>query len=381
MALEEYSILKISYADAMNIVVRNHYLHRKCPCSAAFGLMRRGEIKGVVIYGTPSSSGLRKGVAGQHNAGNVIELVRLWVDDSVPKNGESYLIGRTLKLCGKEIVVSFADTAQGHTGVVYQATNWTYTGLSAKRTSWTVDGQDKHGHTFADKYSAKEMREKFGENFRLVERSRKHRYVFINAKGARKQQLMADMIYQSLPYPKTNQNRSDLTCSQGFPVVQFSFTQTSSRRYTMEQVVEATEVKKVSIRPNTAGMVKTKGGSFHKDDFIGTTLAGLSVAQVKEIAAGLGIEVGKYDHLNAGQQRMTIGNALRKLAADEEKANQIAAAADDLKEENEQVAADKVAAKEAAKVEKEAKKAAEKAAKAQAAADKKAQKAAAEAAE
>ena len=169
----------------MDIVVKNHYLHRKAPCSIAFGLFLDGIIKGVICYGTPSSSPLRIGIAGKENILNVVELTRLWVDDSVPKNGESYLIGNTMRKSGKEIIVSYAEIQQGHIGTVYQATNWIYTGLSAKRTNWTIKGINKHCQTIADKYSSKEIREKYGDDFSLQPRPRKHRYVFINAKGSR----------------------------------------------------------------------------------------------------------------------------------------------------------------------------------------------------
>lgn len=204
MALERYRIEQITYRQAMDVVVKNHYLHRKAPCSIAFGLFLGESLKGVVCYGTPSSAPLRAGIAGKENAGNVIELTRLWVCDSVPRNGESYLIGNTLKRCGKEIVVSFAEIQQGHLGTVYQATNWLYTGLSAKRTNWTVKGINLHCQTLADKYTAKEIREKYGDNFYLVERPRKHRYVYINAKGARKRELIAGLRYGIEPYPKQN---------------------------------------------------------------------------------------------------------------------------------------------------------------------------------
>jgi len=202
MALQDYSIKRITYAEAMRIVVQNHYLHRKAPCSIAFGLFLGDEIKGVVCYGTPSSAPLRSGIAGGEHAFNVVELTRLWVCDSVPKNGESFLIGRTLKLSGKEIVVSFAEIQQGHVGIVYQATNWIYTGLSAKRTNWTISGMDKHCQTIADKYTAKEIREQFGDRFSLTDRPRKHRYIFINAKGKRKAELIAALRYKPKPYPK-----------------------------------------------------------------------------------------------------------------------------------------------------------------------------------
>jgi hypothetical protein len=201
--LGDWSVRPIDNATAQDVVVKHHYLHRKAPCSQAFGLFDdAGELRGVVMYGTPSSSSLRAGIAGKEHANNVVELTRLWIDDSTPKNSESYLIGNSIKHCGKEIVVSFADTSQNHLGIVYQATNWMYTGLSAKRTDWQVQGIEKHGHTWADKYTAVEMRELFGDKFTLVPRSRKHRYIYLNAKGKRKKELMALLKYQQQPYPK-----------------------------------------------------------------------------------------------------------------------------------------------------------------------------------
>jgi len=202
MIKELFSIQRIAYKTAMNIVIENHYLHRKAPCSFAFGLFDKENIIGVVVYGTPSSAPLRGGICGLEEKDNVIELTRLWVNDTAPKNCESYLIGNTLKLVDKEIVVSFAEINQGHLGIVYQATNWIYTGLSAKRTNWTIEGNDKHCQTIADKYTASEIREKYGDKFSLVDRPRKHRYVFFNADRKRKKRLLAKLKYPVLPYPK-----------------------------------------------------------------------------------------------------------------------------------------------------------------------------------
>ena len=202
MALQGYRIAPICYADAMQLVVENHYLHRKAPCSVAFGLFWGNAVKGVIVYGTPSSAPLRRGLAGDHNKFNVVELTRLWVSDDVPRNGESFLIGRTLAHAGKELVVSYAEISQGHTGVVYQATNWIYTGLSAKRSNWTIAGVDKHCQTIADKYTVAELRAKFGDRFSQEPRGRKHRYVWINARGKRREELLADLKYPVLPYPK-----------------------------------------------------------------------------------------------------------------------------------------------------------------------------------
>jgi len=200
-----YEIRKISYKEAMDFVVKNHYLHRKAPCSYAFGLFEKinpDNLIGVITYGTPSSAPLRKGVCGESEILNVIELTRLWIKDGTPRNTESYFIGNTIPLVNKEIIVSYAEIEQGHIGYVYQATNWIYTGLSAKRTNWTVEGIDKHCQTIADKYTSKQLKELYGDKFTLVDRPRKHRYVYFNCNRRRKKELLKKLKYEIKPYPK-----------------------------------------------------------------------------------------------------------------------------------------------------------------------------------
>lgn len=199
-----YYIAPIDYHLAMDLVIEHHYLHRKSPCSFAFGLfeINTNKIVGCVVYGTPSSAPLRRGICGASEKDNVLELTRLWVQDDVRRNAESFLIGNTVRLVDKEIIVSYADVSKNHIGYVYQATNWIYTGLSAKRTNWTVKGIELHCQTLADKYTAQEIREKYKEDFSLVDRPRKHRYVFFNCGKYRRRELISKLNYPILPYPK-----------------------------------------------------------------------------------------------------------------------------------------------------------------------------------
>ena len=201
----DYSIKRIPYKLAMDMVIKHHYLHRKCPCSFAFGLFdKNNEIKGVVVYGVSCSSTLLKGICGPEEAHNVYELNRLWVDDSVPKNGESFLIANTIKQLDKEIIVSFADTSKGHVGYVYQATNFLYCGLSAKFLDPKVRGKENMHHaTYAHGMTMKQVKEVYGEeNVYYVERPRKHRYVFFNCNKRRKKELKKKLRYKIYPYPK-----------------------------------------------------------------------------------------------------------------------------------------------------------------------------------
>lgn len=80
---------------------------------------------------------------------------------------------------------------------------------------------------------------------------------------------------------------------------------------------EATEVQKTVIRPDLKRYVRAKSGNGKRthrtDDFVARSLDGKTVQEVLEGGAKLGIDVAKWGHLNPGQQRMLVGNALRHL--------------------------------------------------------------------
>jgi hypothetical protein len=183
-------VTPIPAKEAEPFLLMRHYAKRMCPISFAFGAYRDTVLVGVVTYGTPASSPLRIGICGEDWADKVLELNRLCCENS--KNVASTLVGRSLRLLPKpSVIVSYADTAQGHVGYIYQATNFIYTGLSAKRTDWKIKGREHlHGATVADESRGQEnraewMRAKYGDDFYLEDRSRKHRYVF--AVGTKKQ--------------------------------------------------------------------------------------------------------------------------------------------------------------------------------------------------
>jgi len=202
-----YSVRAVSRDDCTPYILGIHYAHRWPSITYAFGLFRDGILCGVVTYGTPPSAPLRSGVAGAENKHLVLELNRLVLRDNL-KNEASRLVGASLKMLpSPRIIVSFADTEQDHKGVVYQACNFTYHGLSAKRTDWKVKGMEhKHGQTVADEFRgvkdrAKAMREKYGDDFYLSPRPRKHRYIYITG-GPKKRKMIQPLIkYKQEPAP------------------------------------------------------------------------------------------------------------------------------------------------------------------------------------
>jgi hypothetical protein len=162
-------------------IIEKHYLHRPCPISWAWGIVVEDRLKGVLTVGRPCSRTVCEGVCGPDRAADVFELNRLWLHESLPCNSESMFIGWCLRELRKTnrnaILVSYADTKpsesapEGHLGIVYMATNWTYTGTSVR---------------FADKTHGQ-----------VIERSTKHRYVYF-ANAADKKLLQ----WETLPYPK-----------------------------------------------------------------------------------------------------------------------------------------------------------------------------------
>jgi hypothetical protein len=205
----QYIIKPIPYKLAMDVVIEHHYLHRRSSCSYAFGIYTPSNLLlGVITYGSPVSRSLQKGICGNDEANNVIELTRLWVDDRAPKNIESFFIGRTLKMIPNEIIVSYAEIQQGHLGIIYQATNWIYTGLSDKHVIWFIDGvTSKHPRHIFDSYGGfKKAQLILGDRIQKQYRPRKHRYIFFQGNKKRKKELLTKLRYPILPYPKRQED-------------------------------------------------------------------------------------------------------------------------------------------------------------------------------
>jgi hypothetical protein len=209
VSVSQYVVRSIPKEDTHDLLLNVHYAKRLPSISYAFGLFRDERLVGVITYGQPASPTLCKGVAGEANRGNVIELNRLCLVDNLP-NEASRLVGASLKLLpGGIFVVSYADSAQSHLGVVYQATNFLFTGTTASRKEWAVRGLE-HMHSKAisntvadsDKPRMEALKEKYGDRVYYRQRSRKHRYVFLVGNKAQRKEMREALRYEVLPYPK-----------------------------------------------------------------------------------------------------------------------------------------------------------------------------------
>ena len=121
----------------MRLVMRYHYSGRKVGCRYAFGLFEHDSLVGCCCYSIPASYTLCRGVCGEEMKSYVLELSRLVVTTDA-HCAAGRLIGGSLNQLSDSVVVSYADCNEhvGHIGVVYQATNWLYTGQGNAEPKW-----------------------------------------------------------------------------------------------------------------------------------------------------------------------------------------------------------------------------------------------------
>ncbi len=202
-ALQSIRLKPIPFTVAKKILARHHYLH-SLPggTKLTFGIFSGNRLLGAITFG-----------AGPHRAYQLVRdatpddcmaLTRLWLSDELPNNSESRVIGIALRALRKftklKFLVSYADPSQGHEGIVYQATNWLYTGLSETMPLYDLgDGQARHSRSFAHCYGTHSSKyfESRGINIRQIPQTPKHRYVYFLDLTYRN-----NLVPETLPYPK-----------------------------------------------------------------------------------------------------------------------------------------------------------------------------------
>jgi hypothetical protein len=99
-----------------------------------------------------------------------------------------------------KFLVTYADPAQGHLGIIYQATNWLYTGFSQAMPLYDIgDGKHRHSRSLAHTYGTHSVKYllSHGVDIKVVHQTAKHRYVYFLDRGWQDR-----LCCPVLPYPK-----------------------------------------------------------------------------------------------------------------------------------------------------------------------------------
>ncbi len=112
------------------------------------GAWENGEFVGCVVFGRGANNNLGKPF--ELDQVNICELVRIAL--AIHKAPVSQITALAIRMLKKQspnlrLLVSYADPQQGHTGTVYQAMNWIYTGRSQAQSQVMHNGKIMHKRT------------------------------------------------------------------------------------------------------------------------------------------------------------------------------------------------------------------------------------------
>lgn len=223
-----YSVKSITTEQTKEWLLKKHYLKRMCSFSYAFGLFKDNFLVGVLTFGNAVPLTMKKSLYGEKYMDLVYELNRLCTNDNLDKNANSYFISQAFKLLPKPmIIVSYADKSVGHTGYIYQACNFYYTGESHTQLDWKLKGKEHiHSRTLMDEFAFEEnriekLKEKYGDNLYQVKREPKNRYVYILGTKQFKKDLLKYKLFEIKPYPKGDNKYYDASYNPSIQIQLF----------------------------------------------------------------------------------------------------------------------------------------------------------------
>ncbi|MDQ3642775.1 MAG: DNA methyltransferase [Actinomycetota bacterium] len=140
------------------LMADDHYL-RSMPAAArrCYGVFLDGVLVGGVVFTSGARHGHRLLVGGRPQ--EVATLARLWLSDALPRNSESRVLGVVLRDLRRttswRLLLSYADPAAGHVGIIYQATGWRYLGQTPGESYVLLeDGRLHHPRSVSSRFGS-----------------------------------------------------------------------------------------------------------------------------------------------------------------------------------------------------------------------------------
>ena len=221
---DNVTVRRVAKEDVYDMVVNKHYAGRWTGSTDIFGVYyddgsshqffdtTEPKLIGVVLYGYTVARNGVKSISETLENREVLELKRLWIEDGYGSNIESYVISDTLKQIRKDkpevkVIMSYADPAENHTGVIYKATNWYYQGNKVSHAGsmyqFSFDGEKW--------LSPRALQAKIGVcglkdvlkvypdiQYKLIER--KHRYLYFLCNRGERKRLIKQLKHPLVDY-------------------------------------------------------------------------------------------------------------------------------------------------------------------------------------
>jgi hypothetical protein len=203
-------VRRIGYDVARRFIERYEWLGNVGSAQMCFGLFFGTELLSVCCYTKAVAPGAFRVLLPKVESRNVYQLCRGATAPHAPKWSGSRLIGRSLAVLNREVgvqyVFAYADPRAGEIGVIYQAANAIYLGMTDARGpgEYVVCGQRLNPRTVFRRYgSAKhDVLSRVDPSYARVQRVKKHRYVFVLGGTREKEAALAALTHLRRPAPK-----------------------------------------------------------------------------------------------------------------------------------------------------------------------------------
>lgn len=206
---EKFSVRDMPHDEANAIIIANHYSGRVYSLSKHHhGVYIGGVLAGCLQWGpgmNPASGG---SVVKGTKPGEWLELNRMWLSDSAPRNSESRAVAYSVKLLRKQRpevkwLQSFADERCGCLGVVYQACSFLYIG---EHTSifWELDGEWYHNIAATVRGDELHKRKGAAHLQANIDRATKHEYRQFRYWRGLTKAARRNLLHEPCEYPKPN---------------------------------------------------------------------------------------------------------------------------------------------------------------------------------
>ena len=209
--LEAMAALHLDFCshEAAKHAVRRWHYSRTMPAAklVRIGVWEEGRFVGAILYGSGANRYLCRPFGLEPT--EACELVRVALA-SGREHPTSQCLALSLKILrrqspGLRLIVSYADTKEGHLGTIYQATNWFFLGASAQP-YLRVRGRVEHPRSLYDRYGPGGqqlgwLRANVDPHACRVEMPAKLKYAYALDKRIRKQ-----LAAIAQPYPKRTES-------------------------------------------------------------------------------------------------------------------------------------------------------------------------------
>lgn len=205
--------LRLDWADARAAKFaceRWHYTGTMPNAGVKIGVWEHGQFVGVILFGIGAGRSTDGRKYGLSRANEVAELVRVALKPG-HKAPVSRCVAVAIRMLRKQspnlrLLISFADTAQGHHGGIYQAGGWTYAGTTSTDRTYIIHGKPKHPKTIHSngwRQNEEWLRQHVDPKARCETTPPKHRYLMPLDEEMRR--VVAPMAQ---PYPKRSKGNT-----------------------------------------------------------------------------------------------------------------------------------------------------------------------------